>query len=170
MWLSIDRAGGKLHANDDFDRDDETAISLHDTAGVQPVGLRGLEMELLSAATPRLRARKLTAKEPHPAHEPKKGLIVKKEEGTGEGARFAAPFAFWRGMLRADRCSEGRVWLLTSGLRLGSSHFLGGSNRGEWIDARRFSSQPWKGPVRGRVPGVCTKMFRCPGKVCLAWS
>lgn len=38
-----------MHANDDFDRDDETAISLHDTAGVQPVGLRGLEWELLPA-------------------------------------------------------------------------------------------------------------------------
>lgn len=38
-----------MHANDDFDRDDETAISLHDTAGVQPVGLRGLKWELLPA-------------------------------------------------------------------------------------------------------------------------
>lgn len=105
MWLSIDRAGGRLHANDDFDRDDETAISLHDTAGVQPVGLRGLEMELLFAATPRLRA-EAYGQGAHPAHEPKKGLVVKNEKETGEGARFAAPFAPWRGMLRADRCPK----------------------------------------------------------------
>lgn len=76
-----------MHANDDFDRDDETAISLHDTAGGGSASwFKGTGVGALvcgRAVRPDC-ARKLPAKEPTRYHEPKKGLVVKNEEETGE--------------------------------------------------------------------------------------
>lgn len=67
-------------------------------------------------------------------------------------------------MLRADRCSEGRVWLLTSGLRLGSSHFLGGSNRGSGLMRVVSPANLGRAQSGGRVPVCVHKNVQMPSQ------